>query len=58
MRAAGFENQEKPYHVYKLVKALFGLKQAPRAWHERLSSFFVQNGFTRGIMDTTLFKKS
>jgi hypothetical protein len=27
----GFEDQEYPYHVYKLHKALYGLNQAPRA---------------------------
>jgi len=53
-----FEDKEKPQHVYKLVKALYGLKQAPRAWYKTMSSFLVQNGFTRGIMDTTLFRKA
>ena len=32
----GFEDFEKPNHVYKLQKALYGLKQAPGAWYERL----------------------
>ena len=36
----------------------YGLKQALRAWYERLSSFLVSNGFTRGITDTTLFRKA
>ena len=27
----GFENVEKPNHVFKLTKSLYGLKQAPRA---------------------------
>jgi hypothetical protein len=51
----GFENHEFPNHVFKLSKALYGLKQAPRAWYERLSSFFIEKGFTRGKLDTTLF---
>nr|XP_009616718.1 uncharacterized protein LOC104109195 [Nicotiana tomentosiformis] len=53
----GFENLQFPYHVFKLTKALYGLKQAPRAWYERLSSFFVSHGFSRGEIDTTLFIK-
>jgi len=40
-----------------LKKALYGLKQAPRAWYERLSKFLLENGFTRGKVDTTLFIK-
>ena len=53
-----FEDKEKPQHVYKLVKALYGLKLVVRAWIERLSSFLVHNGFSRGIVDTTLFRKT
>ena len=36
-------------------KALYGLKQAPRAWYARLSSFLVENGFSKGTIDNTLF---
>src|SRR4051812_436443 len=43
---------------FKLKKSLYGLKQAPRAWYERLSSFLLDNGFTRGKVDTTLFCKT
>ncbi|MBE2321147.1 hypothetical protein DVA67_034775, partial [Solirubrobacter sp. CPCC 204708] len=53
----GFENHNLHNHVYKLSKALYGLKQAPRAWYERLSGFLLDNGFTRGKIDTTLFIK-
>ena len=53
----GFENEQFPNHVFKLTKALYGLKQAPRAWYERLSNFLIENGFKRGIVDTTLFTK-
>ena len=34
------------------------LKQAPRAWYERLSSFLLENGFRRGKVDTTSFLKT
>ncbi|GJS08936.1 retrovirus-related pol polyprotein from transposon TNT 1-94 [Tanacetum coccineum] len=37
----GFVDQDNPSHVYKLKKALFGLKQAPRAWYDMLSSFLI-----------------
>ncbi|GJU71573.1 reverse transcriptase domain-containing protein [Tanacetum coccineum] len=33
--------------VYKVVKALYGLHQAPRAWYATLSSFLLKNGYRR-----------
>ncbi|GJV16125.1 putative ribonuclease H-like domain-containing protein [Tanacetum coccineum] len=46
-----------PNKVYKVIKALYGLHQAPRAWYETLSSFLLENGFKRGTIDKTLFIK-
>lgn len=53
----GFVNPHKPNHVYRLRKALYGLKQAPRAWYERLTKFLLNNQFSRGSVDKTLFIK-
>ncbi|KAH9685791.1 hypothetical protein KPL70_014095 [Citrus sinensis] len=53
----GFENEKFPNHVYKLLKALYGLKQAPRAWYDRLKNFLLENDFSMGKADTTLFVK-
>ncbi|KAH9670992.1 CCHC-type domain-containing protein [Citrus sinensis] len=53
----GFENEKFPDHVYKLSKALYGLKQAPRAWYDRLKIFLLDNDFSMGKADTTLFVK-
>ncbi|KAC9702930.1 hypothetical protein E3N88_45366 [Mikania micrantha] len=53
----GLEDNKHPDWVYKLDKALYGLKQAPRAWYDTLSTFLLQNNFTRGSIDKTLFIK-
>ncbi|GJV52802.1 retrovirus-related pol polyprotein from transposon TNT 1-94 [Tanacetum coccineum] len=53
----GFIDPELPDHVYRLKKALYGLKQAPRAWYDKLSSFLIEHGFTKGIIDPTLFTR-
>jgi len=54
----GFINEEKPDHVFKLTKTLYGLKQALRAWYDRLNTFLIENGFSREKIDTTLFRKT
>ena len=51
----GFVDPDFPDYVYFLRKALYGLKQAPRALYETLSSFLLENKFSRGKIDKTLF---
>ncbi|GKB93323.1 retrovirus-related pol polyprotein from transposon TNT 1-94 [Tanacetum coccineum] len=33
----------------EVFKALYGLKQAPRAWYDKLSSFLIDQHFTKGL---------
>jgi hypothetical protein len=53
----GFEDPQNPKKVYKVVKALYGLHQAPRAWYAILSTFLLEHGYGRGAIDKTLFIK-
>ncbi|KAM2279879.1 hypothetical protein ACFX1S_040660 [Malus domestica] len=53
----GFVDPKHPDHVYRLKKALYGLKQAPRAWYDKLSTYLLKKGYTRGAVDKTLFVK-
>nr|GEU47961.1 hypothetical protein [Tanacetum cinerariifolium] len=53
----GFEDPDYPDKVYKVVKALYGLHQAPRAWYETLANYLLENGFQIGKIDQTLFIK-
>ncbi|GJR22954.1 putative ribonuclease H-like domain-containing protein [Tanacetum coccineum] len=53
----GFQDPKYPEKVYKVVKALYGLHQAPRAWYATLSTFLLKNGYRRGTIDKTLFLK-
>nr|GEX79509.1 hypothetical protein [Tanacetum cinerariifolium] len=53
----GFEDLDHPDKVYKVVKALYGLHQAPRAWYKTLANYLLENGFHRGKIDQTLFIK-
>ena len=51
----GFVDPHKPDDVYKLKRALYRLKQAPKAWYDRLTAYLIKHGFERGFVDTTLF---
>nr|GEV30888.1 putative ribonuclease H-like domain-containing protein [Tanacetum cinerariifolium] len=53
----GFKDPNHHDKVYKVVKALYGLHQAPRVWYETLASYLLENGFQRGTIDQTLFIK-
>ncbi|GJY77636.1 ribonuclease H-like domain-containing protein [Tanacetum coccineum] len=53
----GFVDPDHPKKVYKVVKALYGLHQAPRAWYATLSTFLEKHGYKRGTIDKTLFIK-
>nr|GEX26085.1 hypothetical protein [Tanacetum cinerariifolium] len=50
----GFIDDDHPSHVYKLKKALYGLKKVPRAWYDELSTFLLQNHFIKGTINPTL----
>nr|GEY93704.1 putative ribonuclease H-like domain-containing protein [Tanacetum cinerariifolium] len=53
----GFKDPENPDKVYKVVKALYGLHQAPRAWYETLATYLLENRFQKGTINQTLFIK-
>ncbi|GJZ02678.1 putative ribonuclease H-like domain-containing protein [Tanacetum coccineum] len=57
IEAISFEDSQFPNKVYKGKKSLIGLHQAPRAWYKTLSTYLLENGFRRGIIDKTLFIK-
>ncbi|GJT07487.1 retrovirus-related pol polyprotein from transposon TNT 1-94 [Tanacetum coccineum] len=44
----GFVDPHHPDKVYRLKKALYRLKQAPRAWYDELSNFLIHQSL-RGI---------
>ena len=43
--------------VYQLKKALYSLKQAPRAWYSRINDHLLSLGFERSLSETTLYVK-
>lgn len=44
--------------VYKLKKALYGLRQAPRGWNEKLNAVLREMKFTRCLKEPSLYRKT
>ena len=53
----GFQDPHFSDHVLRLKKAVYEMKQAPRAWYDRLTNYLLDRGFQRGYIDRTLFVK-
>ncbi len=47
----GFETHEKKTHICRLKKALYGVKQAPRAWYSRIDGYLQKMGFIKSDAD-------
>jgi hypothetical protein len=54
---AGFIDEKSPGKVLKLRKALYGLRQAPRAWNAKLDASLESLGFLRCELDHALYKR-
>ncbi|GKE21611.1 uncharacterized mitochondrial protein-like protein, partial [Tanacetum coccineum] len=51
-----FDNNDN--RVWKLVKSVYGLKQAPKKWNEKLTSVLLENDFVQSKNDFSLFIKN
>ncbi|GKC25934.1 ribonuclease H-like domain-containing protein [Tanacetum coccineum] len=54
----GFASKDNKNKVCKLVKSLYGLKQTPRKWNEKLVTILKENDFLQSANDHSLFTKS
>nr|GEV67631.1 hypothetical protein [Tanacetum cinerariifolium] len=53
----GFEDPDHPDKVYKVIKTLYGLHQALRAWYETLANYLLENdGIIFGATNKDLCK--
>ena len=50
-----FTDTNNPNHICRLRKAIYGLKEAPRAWYNELKLFLLTSGFLNSNVDTSLF---
>lgn len=53
----GFVIKGEETKVYKLKKALYGLRQAPRTWNEKLNGVLHELEFVRCLKEPSLYRK-
>lgn len=53
----GFIELDQRNVICKLNKTLYGLKQTPRAWYERLHFYLIKIGFARTSENNDLYLK-
>ena len=56
-QSPGFAVKGEVHRVLRLRKALYGLRQAPRAWNAKLDATLGELGFKRCANEHTLYKR-
>ena len=51
----GFVQKGKEHLVCRLKKALYGMKQAPRSWYEKIDSFFLKHNYNKSKNDPNMY---
>jgi len=52
-----FEVKGQEHLVYRLKKALYRLKQARRAWYQKIDEYFRRYGYKKSSSDLYLYVK-
>ncbi|XP_073943412.1 uncharacterized protein [Choristoneura fumiferana] len=53
----GFIRQGNEHKVYKLKKAVYGLKQASRAWYDKVKEVLLADNFTQSKHESCIFSR-
>lgn len=53
----GYEVECNEEKIHRFKKALFGLKQVPRAWYSRIHIYMIKNAFCRRNIEIILYTK-
>ena len=53
----GFVHDGKEHKVMRLHKALYGLRQAPRAWNAKLDDTLLSLGFHRNLSEHAMYTR-
>ena len=50
--------KDKKLYLCKLKKALYVLKQAPRAWYERIDNYLSKLGYSKNEAESNIYFKT
>lgn len=53
----GFEGTRDPTKVCKLNQTLYSLKQAPKIWHLKINSWFLEQGLIKSSVNPNMYYK-
>lgn len=53
----GYPGKHEPGDVLKLVRAMYGTKQAPREWHRAADALMIAQGFKKSTSDACLYTR-
>lgn len=53
----GFVIEGQEEKSYRLKKALYGMKQEPRAWYSNIDNYFMKKSFDKSYNESTLYVK-
>jgi len=53
----GYIRKDQEHKILKLKKTLYGLKQEPRAWNNKIDEYFQTNGFIKCPYEHALYTK-
>ena len=54
----GFVDPDRPNHVCKLKKSIYGLKQSARCWNSTLDEYLKSVGYSKSKADECIYVKS
>jgi hypothetical protein len=54
-QSEGFMIYDEKSHVYMLKNVLYGLKQSPHPWYEKMNGFLMSLGFNKSVVDPNLY---
>ncbi|KAF0771177.1 hypothetical protein AaE_002477, partial [Aphanomyces astaci] len=53
----GFDTAKNRRDVFRALRSVYGIKQAPRLWYQTLATYLRRQGYTQLVKDRCVFTK-